>query len=180
MQIPTPLRSGQIFMKDVECPERNKKIIAIFIFRAVGWKFIENWDNFDHKNDHNSKIKIGKIGNLVFLSIQPIPDLPVGLSIGISMTLDALKLGCDQIRPISGRSSARVLRKKVGHATLFPRINQSNVALLPSLILPNIGLIQADIHRHNAISSTSLETPFSNLLKILFKLYAHNFCFSLF
>ena len=38
-------------------------------------KFIENWGDDITKMTITQKIKIGKIGNLFFLSIQPIPDL---------------------------------------------------------------------------------------------------------
>ena len=44
----------------------------IFIFRVMG---IENWGNFEYKNNHNSKNKIAKIWNMIFLSIQHIPHL---------------------------------------------------------------------------------------------------------
>ena len=58
------------------------------------------------------------------------------LPIGICTTLDAFRLECAQIFSVS----ARVLRKKMGHSALLPRINRRNAALFPSLILPNIGL----------------------------------------
>ena len=52
-----------------------------------------------------------------------------------STTLDAFRLGCAQIRPISGRSSARMLGKKVELSALLPRINLPNVALFTSPIV---------------------------------------------
>ena len=56
------------------------------------------------------------------------------LSRGICVTLDAFRLGCVQIRPISVRISERMSRKKVGHSMLLPLINRPNSALLPSLM----------------------------------------------
>ena len=61
-------------------------------------------------------------------------------SIGIFATLNAFRLGCAQIRPISGRISARVPCKKVELFVLLSGINWPDAALLSSLILPNISL----------------------------------------
>ena len=63
MQTPAPHRSGQHFknsMKDVECVDQSGKInkkFYDFYFSSYGRKFIENWGNFEYKNDHNSKNK---------------------------------------------------------------------------------------------------------------------------
>ena len=75
-----PLRSGQHFkkiMKDVECVGVGKIIKKFydFYFSSYRWKFIENWGHFEYENDNNFRKKNCKIGNLIFLSFQPIPDL---------------------------------------------------------------------------------------------------------
>ena len=58
-----------------ECSEsngkNNEKNSPIFIFRII----IENWGDFFTKMTITRKVKIGKTGNLVFLSILPIADL---------------------------------------------------------------------------------------------------------
>ena len=64
----------------------------------------------------------------------------VRLPHGISAILDAFRLGCAQICPISSRISARVPGKKMGYPALLPRIDWPNAALLLSIILPNIQL----------------------------------------
>ena len=54
------------------------------------------------------------------------------LPIGISGALDAFRLGCT--RPISGKISTRVPRKKVGHFTLLLRINRPIILLILFLL----------------------------------------------
>ena len=47
-----------------------------FYFSSYGWKFIENGSHFEYKYDNNSqKNNNCEIGNLIFLSFHPIPDL---------------------------------------------------------------------------------------------------------
>ena len=46
-----------------------------FLFLKLSWKFIENWGDDVTKMIIARKVNIGKIWNLIFLSIQLIPDL---------------------------------------------------------------------------------------------------------
>ena len=50
------------------------KSIFQFLFFEVSWKLIENWQFLEQKGLAR-KIKIGNIWNLIFLSIQHIPQL---------------------------------------------------------------------------------------------------------
>ena len=50
-----PLSFEPTAMKDAQCAETNEKFISRFLFLELSWKFIENWSDFEYKNDHNSK-----------------------------------------------------------------------------------------------------------------------------
>ena len=66
-----------VFMDHAECAEYNKKLntkILWFLFFNLSWKIHWKLEWSRHKNDHNSKNKIGKILSLIFLSIQYIPN----------------------------------------------------------------------------------------------------------
>ena len=52
--------------------KRIKKSIFRFSFFKLSWKFIDNWGDLSKKITIPRKINIW---NLIFLSIQPIPDL---------------------------------------------------------------------------------------------------------
>ena len=79
-------KSDQIYMKDLESDEYKEKSNFRF-FRLLFFEFIiENWGDDVTKNDTKMTIprkinigKIWKIWKLVFLSIQPISDLPCQL-----------------------------------------------------------------------------------------------------
>ena len=80
MQTPLPFSFFIPFSwkMDAQCAESNKKSIFRSLFFELSWKFIENWQFLLQKWPKmtiTQKIKIGKIWNLIFLSIQPIPDL---------------------------------------------------------------------------------------------------------
>ena len=75
MQTPL-LRSAHLYIEDAQCAETNEKSYYRFLFLELAivqihWKL----GRFEYKNYHKSKIIIGKILNLIFLSIQPIPHL---------------------------------------------------------------------------------------------------------
>ena len=72
---PPPLSFDPVFMEDAQCAETNEKLIFRFIFFELSWKFIENWGDLSTKMTIAREIKIGKIWNWIFLSIQPIPGL---------------------------------------------------------------------------------------------------------
>ena len=68
---PLPLSFNPSSMKDTECAECNKKNnkhFSDFYFSSYHENFIENCgaECWRHKNDHNSKNKIGKILNFCF------------------------------------------------------------------------------------------------------------------
>ena len=78
---PPPLKSGQTLKtswKMWNALNRVGKIIKKnlrYSFFKLSRNFIENWGDDVTKMTITWKIKNRKIGNLVFLSIQPIPDL---------------------------------------------------------------------------------------------------------
>ena len=53
----------------------NFPFFRFYLFLELLWKFIENWEHFCIKMIITWKIYIRKIWNLIFLSIQLIPDL---------------------------------------------------------------------------------------------------------
>ena len=63
---PPPLSTqfSPVLMKDAECAKSNKKSIFLFLFFELSLKFIENWGDFQYKNDLNSKNK--NLKNLKF------------------------------------------------------------------------------------------------------------------
>jgi len=65
-------------MRCVEWKKNNKKILRL-LFSELSWKIHRKFGWWRHKKDQKmtitQKIKIGKIWNLIFLSVQPIPDL---------------------------------------------------------------------------------------------------------
>ena len=73
---PIPLSFAPIFMKDAQCWIEWKNNFPILFFE-LSWKFIENCGEDVTKMTITRKIRIRKIWNLIFLSIQPIPDLHV-------------------------------------------------------------------------------------------------------
>ena len=64
-----------IFMEDAQCAEMNEKSTFQFLFFELSWKIHRKLGTKITKNYHNSKNKIGKIWNMIFLSIQHILHL---------------------------------------------------------------------------------------------------------
>ena len=66
-----------IFMKDAQRNGLNriKNQFSDFYFLSYREKFIKNWGDDVTKMTITRKIKIRKIWNFIFISIQPIPDL---------------------------------------------------------------------------------------------------------
>ena len=69
---PPTLSLAPVLMKDAKCAESNEKSIFRFLFFKLLWKFIKNWRHLSTKKTITPKIKIW---NLIFLMIQPIPDI---------------------------------------------------------------------------------------------------------
>ena len=76
---PTPLRNGQIFMKDAQCVEPNEKwtfwFLVFELWSILYSKFIRNGVILGTKMAISQKIKIAKIGKFIFRSFQHIPHL---------------------------------------------------------------------------------------------------------
>ena len=66
--LPPALSVACVLMKDVQCAELNEKLVFQFSFFELSLKFVENWDSFEYKNDHNLKNKNRKI-EFSFVSI---------------------------------------------------------------------------------------------------------------
>ena len=56
-------------MRNVLKRMKNHSRFFLFLFLDLSWKFIENWGDLNTKMTTTPKIKIGKIWNLIFLSI---------------------------------------------------------------------------------------------------------------
>ena len=79
MQTAPPLSFDSIFMEDPQFAETSEKSIFLFLFFRVIVKIYRELTVFSIKMTITRKIKIEKILNLTFLSIQPIPNLHVSL-----------------------------------------------------------------------------------------------------